>query len=159
MPTCESCGSPISKYDAVCSVCGTANPAQEPIPEALEVKMSNARGLMDTGNWRAAAKFHHEIIDQDQEIFAVYRDLGQCYVKLNLWIQAYTMMTHAARVRPGDSANHYNLGIVAVHAGKSTEEARAHLEAAQRHAETDPALDRPDFVIKRAARALRGLAG
>jgi len=159
MPTCETCDNAISPYDAVCSVCGTPNPDPQPLPEDLEVKMSNARGLMDTGNWRAAAKFHHEIIDADKAIFAAYRDLGQCYVQLNLWIQAYTMMTHAARVRPGDSTNQYNLGVVAVHAGKSTDEARAHLEAAQRLAETDPALDRPDFVIKRAAKALKGLAG
>lgn len=157
MPACETCTTEIAIYDAVCSVCGTPNPAPEPLPDDIEIRLNNAKGLADTGDLRAAAKMLHALITLDSNVFEAYATLSQCYTRMNMWVQAYTVMNNAARLRPGDSTIQHNMGVIAVHAGKTPEEARAHLAEAKRLATTDPAITRPEFIINKVEKALKRL--
>jgi len=156
VPDCVKCGGYVTKTDERCSFCGSDNPAYEAISSDLDTLMAGAMGAMQTGNYTAAAKLYHQVIQTDPDISMAYFYLGHCLNQLRQYKEAIEAMKQGLALRPGSSALAYNIGVVAQSSGRD-KEAREYLQKALDLTKSDPSLEDRREMESRIREAMRRL--
>lgn len=142
---CSSCGANVSKYDRMCSYCGTENPDYHSLDQEVAVLMSSGVEAFYNEQFAKAIGYFLGVIDRVPEVFDAYFYLAACHSALKRPAEAIKAMQQAQRIRPGNASLYLNLAILSKQVGNK-EEAKKYLEQALVAARTDPMLqDRKDF--------------